>query len=264
MVKQELIKEYNVIPPTNIGRIYSQWTSLSNGIWLMLKGVFSLMLGIFFLIVVYVSDYDLWIKVLIFLLPCILFIWVGISEIRKANSLYWIIVGEEGFARYKVSKKEKRLYDPIYYMYKDMTDLYFPQTKCYTNGSYEHTTYHFIIFNSGEKIYTESGTYEETVNDSDNISYVLDIEKQWTQYLLQRMTYDLQNKGFVVFNSVEIGFGYLKYKDKMCRKEQIQNYHIEAGILTIYFMNYSKIEIDVNNITNQKCFLNLLNTLVLK
>jgi hypothetical protein len=158
---------------------------------------------------------------------------------------FGIFVGTKGFVIYRISKKEKMFFSPTAYFYEDMQAIYFPKTHHYVNGIDSGISYDFrFVDKFGNNSYHKRGKYFDYCESCDQnqscdrrkgcngweISVLEEIEEMWTSHILEQLLSHATKPEFesIKFqdagnyqNAIEVGKGFLKYKDKRFPREQI-------------------------------------------
>ncbi len=279
--------------PTEIGDVVAQHTSVGEkfkitdflGIW----GYLGLVtLALFMIPVMYVSP---WVGISIIFAVCLLFF--ALFYFKKENV---VIIGADGFVTYKLSKQTQLVVSQELYLFKDVSDLVFPQTVNYMNGVYTGTSFKFCLSNGEKDIFEQSGKFKNLKGEEDKYGWkflsLCGIENAWTAFLLDKFKQELNTQGFVLFkqelntqgfmqfnsesdltsNQIEIGNNYLKCDGKKFYKWDIKEISSHQGTLFIDHINYEskylglktkgdRIIIPVNDMPNKKAFLILLNCL---
>lgn len=196
-----------------------------------------------------------------------------------------IIVGTEGFVVYKLSRRTHRIISCDLYLFKDVTELVFPQTVQFINNAYTGTSFNFKLLNGENILYGESGKYFNSKNEEGKYGwkfpFLQDIENAWTSFLMKDLIRQLQTEGIVHFNSkesftenqIEVGRYYLKYNNMIFQKHEIGKVYFEDGMLFIEHKNYEskywglknkgeRMSIPVNKMPNKKAFIILVQNLL--
>jgi hypothetical protein len=195
------------------------------------------------------------------------------------------IVGAQGVALYKISKRTGAIRSRKLYLFRDVTDLVFSQTTHYMNGVYTHSSYTFALQSGTLDVYSQAGRY---FNPKDKpgkygwrYEFLCDVENAWTSFLLADLAQKLQAEGFVRFNvepiadsmQIEVGHSYLKFNGTLIPKEAIGKVYVGNGVLYVEDASYksqymglktsgNRFTIPVNKMPNKKVFLALLNRLL--
>lgn len=154
-------------------------------------------------------------------------------------------VGDEGVAKYTCSGTRENITGEVF-RFADATDLRTGQTRHYTNGVYQNTTYTFTWTDvGGRKRYSIDGSHKSekgTPPDSDLFHYARAAEIAWSNYLLKDAQRQITTRGEVRFrlggkNWVAVSEECLRLslsgKVVECDVEEIRSVTIRDGMFAV-------------------------------
>lgn len=253
--------DFFVQPPMQIGRVVTAQTSLKQGEnaattgerlkWVAIYTLIGLVIAALIIYFFGVSYKSLWfyIWVLGFSL-----IGVIIGMVSTSFSHTCSYVGEQGVAKFSLSKDRYSQPRGDIFEFARANALYVEKTQHFTNGVYQNTTYKYKwVDDRGSSVYTLQGSYRnrdaEPSDENDAYYLATSAAGSWNYYKLLRFIDIINNGGFVVFNvkslKIEMGLTTMNiYKggDKLTWNiNDIDSINISQGWVTIFNSNYNEI-----------------------
>lgn len=193
-------------PPPDIGDVISVYTSLRHGgqpmaagtrmIVAVLVGSLGLAIGVAIALSLVEPFWQLFWPVLLGALG------LGIALLATGFKHTCTYVGKEGLARFRCSGTRENVIGEVF-CFRDATELRTAQTRHYTNGVYQNTTYSYTWSDvGGRPRFAISGSHRSepgTPAAKDAFHFATSAERAWTLYLLEQVQAQLQTSGTIFF-----------------------------------------------------------------
>ena len=192
-------------------------------------------------------------------------------------------VGRDGLARFRCAGSREHIESGEVFFFRDAAELRTAQTRHYTNGVYQNTTYSYTWSDvTGRKRYSLSGSYRsEQGNPSAKSPYhfASAAERAWTLYLLNQVQAQLNTSGTIFFglggkNWVRLGPEYIGLhfngQTTECQAADIAAVRIEQGMVQVrrkdaregWFSSQGVFKFPYGNLANAQLFQILMEQLV--
>lgn len=280
-------EDFFAAPPPEIGEVFSASSSLRRDAAPMAPttrltvaiaiGAGGLVLGV----VIALSVRDSFLQ----LLFPVLFsgLGVGITLLATRFRHTCTFVGSEGIARFRCAGSREQVDGGDVFCFRDASELRSAQTRHYTNGVYQNTTYSYTWSDvTGRKRYQLSGSFRSEQGNPSAKSpfhFAFAAERAWTLYLYGQVQAQLKTSGTIYFglggrNWVRLGEEYISLhfngETTECRADDIAQVRIEQGMVQVrrkdaregWFSSQGVFKFPYGNLGNAQLFQILMEKLV--
>ncbi len=190
-------------------------------------------------------------------------------------------VGEQGIALYTLKGNSSAQPQTRTFCFKDGKNLYTKQTRSYYNGVYTGTTYNYrwtLLTGADFKLGGSYRSEEGTPPEKSLWYFAKAAEGAWSVHLLQTMTAQLEQLGYVEFpitgslRAVRVGAGFMEFEEKNGTRQRVdvadmKDIRLGSGVFqfkhkdSTWWSGKGKYSFAYGNIPNARLFLICLDRL---
>jgi hypothetical protein len=191
-------------------------------------------------------------------------------------------VGQLGVAQFKMKGSRDNVTEETF-LFADASELRTQQTRHYTNGVYQNTSYSFTWSDvTGRKRYALAGSHNNQAGNppaKHPFHFASAAERAWSMYLWVQIQPQLRTEGAILFrlggkNWVRLGKGYIRLffngEETDCGVEDIDQVRLDQGWVQVrrkdakegWFSSTGVFKFPYSNLSNARLFFLLMENLV--